>query len=284
MKVISSPRVMNTASRRLMESGKSIGFVPTMGALHDGHLSLIERAKKENDIVVVSVFVNSKQFCRGEDYKKYPRNKSIDRIKAAKAGCDILFCPGNGSIYKKDFKTCVEVHGLSDVMCGLSRPGHFKGVTLICLKLFNIVMPQKVYFGQKDYQQSVIIKKMVKDLDVNVKITVLPTVRELSGLAMSSRNSYLSAREKKIAGLVYKSLKDAKRAINAGKKRPARIISDISALLEKNDMDIDYVKIVDPATLNDVKQIRSRALIALAVKIGKTRLIDNILVRANHAY
>ena len=284
MRVISSPRVMNSVSRKLIKSGKSIGLVPTMGALHDGHLSLIKKARKENDKVVVSVFINPKQFSNGEDYERYPKDIRNDGLKAAKSGCDILFCPRKDSIYKKDFATHVEVQGLSEAMCGISRPCHFKGVVTICLKLFNIVIPSRAYFGQKDYQQAVIIKKMVKDLNVNTDIKDLPTVRESSGLAMSSRNSYLSCEERKLATLIYKSLKDAKSLITAGERCSVRVISDISKTLKSHHINVDYISIVDPATLKDIKQIHGKALIALAVKIGKTRLIDNILVRCKLSY
>ncbi|TSA56270.1 pantoate--beta-alanine ligase, partial [bacterium] len=246
MRVISSPRVMNSVSRKLIKSGKSIGLVPTMGALHDGHLSLIKKARKENDKVIVSVFINPKQFSNGEDYERYPKDIRNDGLKAAESGCDILFCPGKDSIYKKDFATYVEVQGLSEVMCGISRPCHFRGVVTICLKLFNIVMPNRAYFGQKDYQQAVIIKKMVKDLNVNTDIKDLPTVRELSGLAMSSRNSYLNCEERKLAALIYKSLKYAKSSIRAGERRSVKVISDISKALKSHHINIDYISIVDP--------------------------------------
>ena len=278
MRVISSPGAMNSVSRKLIRSGKSIGLVPTMGALHYGHLSLIKKARKENDIVIVSVFINPKQFSKGEDYERYPKDIINDRLKAAKFGCDILFHPGNDSIYKKDFATHVKVEGLSEAMCGTSRPHHFKGVATICLKLFNIIMPGRAYFGQKDYQQTVIIKRMVKDLNVNTDIKALPTVRESSGLAMSSRNSYLSCQERELAGFIYKSLKDAQRLIKSGERRSAKIISDISKALRSHHINIDYISIVDPATLKNLKHTKGKVLIALAVRIGKTRLIDNILV------
>jgi len=278
MRVISSPGVMNSVSRKLIRSGKSIGLVPTMGALHYGHLSLIKKARKENDIVIVSVFINPKQFSKGEDYERYPKDIINDRLKAAKFGCDILFHPDNDSIYKKDFATHVKVEGLSEAMCGISRPHHFKGVATICLKLFNIVMPGRAYFGQKDYQQAVIIKRMVEDLNVNTDIKALPTVRESSGLAMSSRNSYLSCQERKLADFIYRSLKDAQRLIKSGERRSAKVISDISKALRSHHINIDYISIVDPTELKNLKHTKGKVLIALAVRIGKTRLIDNILV------
>jgi pantoate--beta-alanine ligase len=278
MKIIKSPKLMNSVSRRLVKSGNHIGLVATMGAFHEGHLSLIRQAKKENDITVVSIFINPKQFSKGEDYDKYPRNIGNDKLMAAQAGCDILFHPDKNSMYKKDFSTYVEVEGLSDIMCGVSRPCHFRGVTTVCLKLFNIVMAHNAYFGQKDYQQAVIIKKMAKDLDVNIGIKVLPTVRELPGLAMSSRNNYLSRKERQLAGAIYRSLKDAEHLIHAGESRSIKIISNISTALKKNSMTIDYIAIVDPATLKSLERIKGKALIAIAVRIGQTRLIDNIIV------
>jgi pantoate--beta-alanine ligase len=279
MKVISSPYIMNSISRKLLGSGKDIGLVPTMGALHEGHLSLIKKARKENDIVVVSIFINPKQFSAGEDYRRYPRDIKNDRIKAEDCGCDILFHPDNSSMYGKGFATGVEVQGLSSIMCAVARPHHFKGVALVCLKLFNIVMPGRAYFGQKDYQQSVIIKKMVEDLNVNTRVNVLPTVRGPDGLAMSSRNGYLSRQERKAACLIYKSLLAAKQLIISGERRPAKIIPRIFKCLKNRRINIDYACIADPITLKDVKRVHGRVLIALAVKVGKTRLIDNILVK-----
>jgi pantoate--beta-alanine ligase len=269
---------MNSISRKLIKSGKSIGFVPTMGSLHEGHLSLIRRSKKENDITVVSVFVNPIQFSKGEDYKKYPRDIKNDRVKAVDAGCDILFFPDKDSLYQDNFSTYVEVEGLTEIMCGASRPRHFRGVATICLKLFNIVRAHRAYFGQKDYQQSVIIRKMVRDLNINIDIKVLPTIRESSGLAMSSRNSYLNQQEYYKAGYIYKSLKNAQCSLRAGNRNSRKITSDIARLLKEKGIHVEYISVSDPVTLKSLKYIDSKALISLAVRIGKTRLIDNILV------
>jgi pantoate--beta-alanine ligase len=279
MRLIKSEKTVNSVLKNLIKSGKRIGFVPTMGALHEGHISLVEKARYENDIVVVSIFINPKQFCINEDYNEYPKDISRDKIKAKAAGCDILFCPDKGSLYKKDFSTYVEVQGLSEGMCGASRPGHFRGVATICIKLFNIVMPDTAYFGQKDYQQALIIKKMAEDLNMNLDIKVLPIVREPSGIAMSSRNARLNFQQKQKAGLIYKSLISAKEMIYSGKRDTAGIIRHMRKILSVPGISIDYVSITDPVNLKALQKINKQALIAAAIKIGNTRLIDNILVK-----
>lgn len=279
MRLIKSEKIVNSVLKGLIKSGKRIGLVPTMGALHEGHISLIKKARLENDIVVVSIFINPKQFCANEDYNKYPKDISGDKIKAKAAGCDILFCPDKGSLYKKDFSTYVEVQGLSEGMCGASRPGHFKGVATICIKLFNIVMPDTAYFGQKDYQQALIIKKMAEDLNMNPDIKVLPVVREPSGIAMSSRNARLNFQQKQKAGLIYKSLISAKKMIYSGERGAAGIIRHMRKILSVPGISIDYVSITDPVSLKALQKINKQALIAVAIKIGGTRLIDNILIK-----
>jgi pantoate--beta-alanine ligase len=279
MRLIKSGKTVNSVLKGLIKSGKRIGFVPTMGALHEGHISLIKKARCENDIVVVSIFINPKQFCIDEDYDKYPKDISGDKIKAETAGCDILFCPDKGSLYKKDFSTYVEVQGLSEGLCGASRPGHFKGVATICIKLFNIVMPDTAYFGQKDYQQALIIKKMTEDLNMNLDIKVLPVVREPSGIAMSSRNARLNFQQKQKAGLIYQSLISAKRMVYSGERNANRIMRHMRKILSVPGISIDYVSITDPASLKALQKINKQALIAVAIKIGGTRLIDNILVK-----
>ncbi len=280
MRLIKSEKTVNSISRGLIKSGKRIGFVPTMGALHEGHISLIKKARSENDMVVVSIFINPKQFCQNEDYNKYPKNIAGDKVKAEAAGCDILFCPDKSSLYKKDFSTYVEVQGLSEGLCGASRPGHFKGVATICIKLFNIVLPYKAYFGQKDYQQALIIKKMAEDLNLNLDIQILPVVREPSGIAMSSRNARLNFQQKQKAGLIYKSLICAKEMIYSGERDAPVITGHMRKVLSTPGISIDYVSIADPASLKPLKKINNNALIAVAIKIGGTRLIDNILVKA----
>jgi pantoate--beta-alanine ligase len=279
MRLIKSEKTVNSVSKNLIKSGKRIGFVPTMGALHEGHISLIKKARCENDIVVVSIFINPKQFCINEDYNEYPKDISGDKIKAKAAGCDILFCPDKSSLYKKDFSTYVEVQGLSEGMCGASRPGHFKGVATICIKLFNIVMPDTAYFGQKDYQQALIIKKMAEDLNMNLDIKVLPIVREPSGIAMSSRNTRLNFQQTQKAGLIYKSLVSAKKMIYSGERDVAGIIRHMRKILSVPGISIDYISITDPVSLKALRKINKQALIAAAIKIGGTRLIDNMLVK-----
>ena len=261
---------------------KSIGFVPTMGDFHEGHLSLLRKAKKDNDIVVASIFVNPAQFGPNEDYKKYPMDIKGDTQKASKAGCDILFCPDAGSMYPQGFNTYVEVEEASDIMCGKSRPGHFRGVATICTKLFNIITPTAAYFGQKDYQQAFIIKKMVKDLNIDINIKVLPIVRERSGIALSSRNRYLTDPEIEDAKLLYKALKKARGLITHGEDSVSEVRSAMKSILNKSDVAIDYIDIVCPDTLSKERVVNSRVLVALAVRIGTTRLIDNILVNVKN--
>jgi len=272
---------MQKLAIKLREEGKSIGFVPTMGALHEGHLSLMGRARRENDILVISIFVNPTQFGPGEDYRRYPRPFEKDRALAQREGVDIIFYPFVSEMYGERYSTYVEVDKLSNKLCGLSRLGHFKGVASVVCKLFNIVKPRIAYFGQKDYQQLEIIKKMVKDLNIEVEIRECPIVREPDGLAMSSRNSYLSSQERQEALSLYRALNCAKRLIRAGSSVPD-VIFEMKKIIQKEPhAKIDYIKIVDPQTLEDVNKIRQgrKVLVALAIWIGKTRLIDNILVK-----
>lgn len=272
---------MQKLANKLREEGKSIGFVPTMGALHEGHLSLMHRAKRENDILVISIFVNPTQFAPGEDYRRYPRPFEKDRLLAQKEGVDIIFYPSVSEMYGKEYSTYVEVERLSEGLCGQFRPGHFRGVASVVCKLFNIVKPNVAYFGQKDYQQLRIVNRMVEDLNMEVEIRECPIVREPDGLAMSSRNSYLSPQERKEALSLYRALNCAKSLINKGKSI-YDIISQMEKIIEREPhAKIDYIKIVDPQTLEEVKKIRvgRKVLLALAVWIGKTRLIDNILVK-----
>ncbi len=272
---------MQKVADRLREEGKSIGFVPTMGALHQGHLSLMQRARRENDIVVMSIFVNPTQFGPGEDYRRYPRPFQKDRLLAQREGVNIIFYPSVSEMYGEGYSTYVEVERLSKVLCGLSRPGHFRGVASAVCKLFNIVKPHVAYFGQKDYQQLKIIKRMVQDLNMEIEIRECPIVREPDGLAMSSRNSYFSSQERKEALSLYGALKRAKQLIKAGNSVPD-VISETEEIIQREPYaKIDYIKIVNPETLEDMKMIRPgrTVLVALAVWIGKTRLIDNMLVK-----
>ncbi len=260
--------------------GKRIGFVPTMGALHEGHLSLIRLANKHSDFVVVSIFVNPTQFGPKEDYKKYPRNLKKDAALCQSAGADLIFAPSPEEIYPKGFSTYVNVEHLTQGLCGASRPGHFRGVATVVSKLFNIVQPDAAVFGQKDAQQLAVIRQMTKDLDLPVKIIGAPIVREADGLAMSSRNAYLTPEERKQAVALSRALKLAELKVRNGVKDVKVIKVEIVKLL-KHDAPlgkIDYIEIVDNGTLEPVKRIRENTLIALAVKFPSARLIDNIVV------
>jgi pantoate--beta-alanine ligase len=261
------------------KKGKRIGFVPTMGYLHEGHLSLVRQSVKDNDLTVVSIFVNPIQFGPGEDFERYPRDIERDKRLLEKEGVDYLFFPTNEEIYPSGFKTFVEVAELGKKLCGKSRPGHFRGVTTVVLKLFNIVQPDKAYFGQKDAQQAIIIKKMVKDLNLDVEIVVMPIVREEDGLAMSSRNVYLNEEERKNATVLYKSLKEAERMIKEGERDAEKVINRMREIVMSYPKAlIDYIEIVDTEELNPVNPIKGKVLIALAVYIGKARLIDNTIL------
>jgi len=261
------------------KKSRSISFVPTMGALHKGHLSLVKRAKKEHNFLVVSIFINPLQFGPDEDYKKYPRDKKKDEKLLRAAGVNLLFYPQLKTMYDPDFSVFVDELGLSNVLCGKSRPGHFRGVCTIVTKLFNIVNPDVAYFGQKDYQQAQIIKKLGRDLNFSIKIKILPIVRESNGLALSSRNSYLSRENKWQATCLYRALLLAKKLINDGKRDSTEIIREMKKVVKysKNNK-IDYIQIVDANTLKDIKRIKGKTLIALAVYLGRVRLIDNIIL------
>ncbi len=240
---------------------------------------MIRRAKKECNFVVVSIFVNPTQFGPNEDYRRYPRPFRKDRILLEKEKVDLLFAPQAKTMYPKDFSTYVEEFSLSKVLCGLSRPGHFRGVCTVVAKLFNIVQPDIAYFGQKDYQQAQIIKRMVRDLNFPVQIKVLPIVRESDGLALSSRNSYLDSRQRQEASVLFKALELARSLILGGERSVSKIILAMERLiLSQPHTRIDYIKIVSPRTLEELKYIEKKAWVALAVFIGDTRLIDNILV------
>ncbi|ACI22055.1 MULTISPECIES: pantoate--beta-alanine ligase [Thermodesulfovibrio] len=279
MEVIRIPRIMREISKELRFKGKSIGFIPTMGALHEGHLSLIRRAKEENDIVIVSIFVNPTQFAQGEDYEKYPRDVELDKEKLEALAIDYLFLPDVNSLYPEGYSTYVVVEGLSDKLCGIFRPGHFRGVATIVCKLFNIVKPLRAYFGQKDYQQSLIIRRMVEDLNFDVEIIVCPTVREQDGLAMSSRNLYLNEKERQSATVIYKALKEGERLLNEGEK-PLDVKLKMHEIFKNEPLirEIQYAGVYDPLTLEEVKERQNKYLLAVALKIGDTRLIDNLIV------
>jgi pantoate--beta-alanine ligase len=280
MKIIRKPRQMFEVCQKLKKRGLSIGFVPTMGALHAGHLSLIRRADKENNKVVVSIFVNPIQFGPKEDFRRYPRNLKKDTLLCRREKVDFIFYPRPNQMYAQDFKTYIKVRELSDVLCGAYRLGHFQGVTTVVAKLFNIVMPERAYFGQKDAQQAIIIRKMVRDLDIPVKITVGSTVREKDGLAMSSRNQYLNRQERQKAVILYKALNKARDLVRQGRIDSGGIINEIRQMIMKSKpRKIDYISIADLDTLRPIKRIKDKALLALAVWFGQTRLIDNAILK-----
>ncbi len=281
MKIIEHIIEMQDISLLLKKENKTIGFVPTMGALHEGHLSLVRKAKEDNDIVVVSIFVNPIQFGPNEDFKKYPRTFDKDKELLQKENVDYIFFPSMKEMYPQGFETYVNLKSLPNHLCGLSRPGHFEGVATVVAKLFNIVMPDNSYFGQKDYQQAKIIERMTKDLNMRIKIHTLPIVREKDGLAMSSRNSYLSTEERKKALSLYNSLLLAKNLIEKGEKDPQKIKKEMENKIKEiaPDAKIDYISIVNPETLEDVEKINDNIVIALAVFIGSTRLIDNMIIK-----
>lgn len=281
MFIIKTIKKLKKGISKIKKSGQSIGFVPTMGFLHNGHLSLVRASKKENKRTIVSIFVNPLQFGPKEDLDKYPRNEKKDIKLLKKEDVDILFIPAVGELYPNGFKAAVSVKELSEVLCGASRPGHFDGVCTIVTKLFNLVEPDTAYFGQKDAQQLIIIKKMAEDLNMNIKIKSAPTVRERDGLAMSSRNAYLSSEERTQAPILYQSLLKAKETINRKTTSSDKIISAMREMILKKTngkSKIDYIEIRDTDTLEKIEKINGNTLIALAVKFGKARLIDNIQI------
>jgi len=280
MKIIKKIAEMQKIANDLRQQGKSIGFVPTMGYLHEGHLSLMKCARKENDVVVISIFVNPTQFVPGEDYERYPRDEEGDIKKAKEVGVDIVFIPDVKDMYPDGYSTYVEEKVLSAGLCGARRPGHFKGVTTIVAKLFNIVKPHRAYFGKKDYQQLRVIERMARDLNVDIEIIGCNIVREPDGLAMSSRNVYLSQEERKSALCLYKSLLLAQNMIKKGEKKPAIIKKAMEEFILKHPhvKKIDYIEIVDRYTLQPVDKLTGNELIALAVFVGPARLIDNMEV------
>jgi pantoate--beta-alanine ligase len=262
--------------------GKTIGFVPTMGALHKGHISLIKAAKKKCGYVVVSIFVNPTQFGPAEDFNKYPRPIEEDMKICRKTGVDLVFCPSTEEMYPEKNVTWVNVEKITENLCGRSRPGHFQGVATVCTKLFNIVMPDIAFFGQKDAQQSVVIKRMVADLNQPLKIEVCPTVRENDGLAMSSRNKYLRAQDRQDVAYIYKSLQKCKEMLDSGQRNSKTIIDEMRNILkQKESIEVEYISIVDERTLENIDYIKGKALAAVAVRICGTRLIDNIPLDIN---
>jgi pantoate--beta-alanine ligase len=260
-------------------TGKRLGLVPTMGYLHDGHLSLVHTARRECDVVVMSIFVNPKQFGPQEDFTAYPRDMERDLQLAQEAGVEAVFTPPVTEIYPPGFNTEVIVHELTTPLCGASRPGHFQGVTTVVAKLFNIVGPDRAYFGQKDYQQAMVIQKMVHDLLMPLEVVVCPTVREPDGLAMSSRNAYLTPAERQAALVLWRTLQLAEERLAQGERQGQRLAAALrQCIAAEPRARPDYVAVCDPQTLQEVDELPSTVLVALAVYIGKTRLIDNALL------
>lgn len=277
MKVFKKINEIRKYIKEQQKEGKTVGLVPTMGYLHEGHLSLIKKSSEENKITVVSIFVNPTQFGENEDLDQYPRDLERDVKLAEKANASAVFVPTVEDLYPKGYQTYVNVEYLTKHLCGLKRPGHFRGVTTIVTKLFNIINPDKAYFGQKDAQQAIVIKRMVKDLDLDIEIVVCPIVRESDGLAKSSRNTYLSKEGRKQSTVLFLSLMIAKQMIENGERQADKIKKAIEKNIKHKALtEIDYISISNVETLEEIKEITGEILIALAVKIGNTRLIDNI--------
>ncbi|MFA5164347.1 MAG: pantoate--beta-alanine ligase [Candidatus Omnitrophota bacterium] len=280
MKIIRSIALLRKELNACRRKGLTVGFVPTMGYLHEGHLSLVRRSRKGNNITVVSIFVNPTQFGPKEDYRRYPRDLGRDAGLCRKAGAAYVFYPGAGSMYPAGFSTHVKVSGLTDNLCGRFRPAHFEGVTTVVAKLLNIVRPDTMYLGQKDAQQAIVLQRLAIDLDTGTRVKVMPTVREKDGLAMSSRNKYLSSDGRKAATAIYRALQEARLLIKSGNRDAGDIISRIRRRIRPAASKIDYISVVSTKDLKDIKKIKGEALVAVAAWIGKTRLIDNIKVRA----
>lgn len=281
MEIVKTINEMQNITKRYKKEGKVVGFVPTMGYLHEGHLTLVKEAKKRCDIVVVSIFVNPLQFGPKEDFAKYPRDFERDSNLLLKEGVDYIFYPEREEMYQDGYQTYVEVTEVTKNLCGASRPGHFKGVTTVVCKLFNAVMPDLAFFGEKDYQQIMTIKRMVKDLNMDIEIIGVPIVREPDGLAMSSRNTYLSEEERKSALCLYKGINLAKDMIKNGERDAEKIVSSVINLISNTPLTrIDYVKLCHPETLEYIEkgEIKENVLLALAVFVGNTRLIDNSIL------
>ena len=269
---------MKEIVKRLKKEGKTVGFVPTMGYLHEGHISLIRCSKKDNDITVVSIFVNPIQFGKNEDLDRYPRDLERDIEICKKEGVDYVFHPSVGEMYPEGFSTYVQVEGITERLCGAFRPVHFRGVTTVVTKLFNIVQPDRAYFGEKDYQQLKVIQRMVKDLNMDVEVIGCPIIREEDGLALSSRNKYLTSEERKSALSISKALFKAKQMFENGEKDPVKIVDEMKKIISSQPLvkEIQYIEIVDPETLTPKKRLEKGDVIAVAVFVGNTRLIDNI--------
>ena len=276
MKIISSIREMQAFSESARNSGQKISFVPTMGYFHDGHLSLMREGRQRADCLAISIYVNPTQFGPSEDFEKYPRDFERDKGLAEGVGVDVIFYPEDKEMYPELYQTYVNVENVTQNLCGISRPGHYRGVTTVCAKLFNIVKPHYAIFGKKDFQQLIAIKRMVLDLNMDLDIVGMPIVRETDGLAMSSRNVYLRMEEREAALSLSRSLKIAKEMYDGGERDVTAILEQVRKYIEGHPYtNIDYAKICDTTTLKDIGRIEGESVLALAVKINKTRLIDN---------
>ncbi len=276
MKIIEKIDDIKRLRRQLAEP---VGLVPTMGYLHEGHLALVRQARAENPSVVVSIFVNPTQFGPQEDFNSYPRDTKRDLALLENEGTDVVFMPSVAEMYPEQFNSWIEVGKVTERLEGASRPGHFKGVTTVCAKLYNIIQPTKAYFGQKDAQQAVVIKKMVADLNMNLEIVTIPTVREPDGLAVSSRNTYLNPRQRQAATVLYQALSLAQQLWSQGEKDAQRLRQEMTGLIKEQPLaNIDYVSVADAETLDELEVVNPPALVSLAVKIGTTRLIDNVVL------
>jgi len=279
MQVVRQIREMQNISEKLRNEGKRIGFVPTMGYLHEGHLSLVKKAKEQCDSVVVSIFVNPTQFGPGEDLQRYPRDEEGDKAKLDAAGVDFLFMPEGKEMYPSGYQTYIEVTDISKGLCGDFRPGHFTGVATVVAKLFNIVKPRIAVFGEKDYQQLLVIKRMVEDLNFDIRIIPGTLIREKDGMAMSSRNAYLSPEDRKKATVLYRSLLKAKELFDSGEKKTYNIIEAVEKTIGSVEgVSLQYAEIRDAETLKKLEKINTPVLIAIAAMVGSVRLIDNMII------
>jgi pantoate--beta-alanine ligase len=277
MRVVNSKEEMRRACR---ESARPLGLVPTMGALHDGHLSLVDRARSDSFTVAVSIFVNPTQFGEGEDFAEYPRDLDADLDLLRQHGTDLVFVPNVDEVYPPGFDTWVDVGPIADRLEGAARPGHFRGVATVVAKLFGIVQPERAYFGQKDGQQVAVTKRMVADLDMGIDIVVVPTVRDTDGLALSSRNVYLTTEQRRVAPVIYKALCQARKLWEEGERSGESLRSRVRRTLEQEPLieKIDYVSVADASSLEEMDSIRQPVMVSVAVHVGRTRLIDNVLL------
>ncbi|RLA78036.1 MAG: pantoate--beta-alanine ligase [Deltaproteobacteria bacterium] len=279
MEVIKDPKEMQRRAEAWRLQGRRIAFVPTMGYFHEGHLSLMREGRRLGDVLVVSIFVNPTQFGPSEDYERYPRDLERDLRLAEEVGVDVVFAPQASEMYPEGFQTYVEVTELQKHLCGRFRPGHFRGVATVVAKLFNIVKPHVAIFGRKDYQQLLIIRRMVEDLNMDVEVVGMPTVREPDGLAASSRNTYLRPEERQAALALYRSLKRAEELFAEGRRNPSDILREVHSVLDKEPLlQVEYVELCHPETLQPLEGEFQKGLLAIAARVGSTRLIDNIVL------